>query len=426
MNTFAAKIFVKIHYRFGKIIKKITPSLVRDKAKAIVKNQLKENNVNTVPSMRKEELTKLKDGINLIGYFKAEMGLGQGCRLIAKALCVGRIDWCGISFDKLDHSVSQRDMVWSPKLVKKPIYKINLFHINPDTLYISKVYLHKDVFRIPYNIGIVLWELTEIPEEWIKDLSFFQELWTPSGFIADALAKCVEVPVLKVPYGISVENYDRYSRQYFGLPEDVFFYLVMYDANSTSKRKNPMGVINAYVRAFKPEDEQVGIIIKINNSVNQDTNELSEMKAMLSRYKNVIFIEKTLSRDEVNSLINCADSFVSLHRAEGFGLIIAEAMYLGKPVIATNWSANTEFMNNENSCLVDYSIVDIDKDYGSYKKGMTWAEPDYDDAANYMERLVRDKDYYNMLSKNAYEYIREDYSYEKCAGIINNRLKQLL
>lgn len=132
-----------------------------------------------------------------------------------------------------------------------------------------------------------------------------------------------------------------------------------------------------------------------------------------------------MEKTEVNSLIKNCDVFVSLHRAEGFGLPLAEAMLLGTPTIATNWSANTEFSNIDNACLVDYKLVTLEKDYAMYKKGNRWAEPNIDQAAEYMKKLYDDKGLYNQLSENAQDYIKSNFNLEKTSKLIEDRINDI-
>lgn len=117
----------------------------------------------------------------------------------------------------------------------------------------------------------------------------------------------------------------------------------------------------------------VGLVVKVNR-FKSNFNGLDMLTELISNYKNIYLIDETISRNDVNALINVTDCFISLHRSEGFGLGFAEAMYLGKPVIGTNWSSNTDFMNEKNACLVDYKLVQLEKDYGPYKSYQYWAD----------------------------------------------------
>ncbi|GJM83642.1 hypothetical protein HMSSN139_61380 [Paenibacillus sp. HMSSN-139] len=140
----------------------------------------------------------------------------------------------------------------------------------------------------------------------------------------------------------------------------------MYDVKSYQERKNPEAAINAFKAAFQPDDTNVGLVIKVN-CYKSTLNDLEALDVLIANYKNIYLIKETISRNDVNALLGITDCFVSLHRSEGFGLGLAEAMYLGKPVIGTNWSSNTDFMNNKNSCLVDYELIQVGRDQGPYK-----------------------------------------------------------
>ena len=178
------------------------------------------------------------------------------------------------------------------------------------------------------------------------------------------------------------------------------------------------------MRAFDPGDERVALVVKINNS-RRAPEELASLKTILSDYRNVRFIEESLPRAGVDELIRGCDALVSLHRAEGFGLVLAEAMSFGKPVVATGYSANTEFMDPSNSCPVNYKLVELDRDYGHYKAGgQHWADPDLGHAASLMRRLVEDPDYRESIGKNARERILRDFSSEASGAIIASRLRE--
>ena len=140
---------------------------------------------------------------------------------------------------------------------------------------------------------------------------------------------------------------------------------------------------------------------------------------------NVYYITDTLSKVEVNSLIASADVFVSLHRAEGFGLVMAEAMIVGTPVIATNWSSNTEFMDNNVACMVDCGFTKLEKDCPPYKKGAVWADPDIRMAARYMRELYKDKNFYEKIRRSAKLYINEKLSMEQAVGRLRKRIGEI-
>jgi len=164
------------------------------------------------------------------------------------------------------------------------------------------------------------------------------------------------------------------------------------------------------------------LVIKVNNPTE---HEIAMIRAMVSDHHNVYFITKTLTRNQVNELIYCVDTVVSLHRAEGFGLVLAEAMMLGTPTIATDWSSNTEFMNSDVACMVKAKLVEIREDTGVFKKGNLWADPDIDQAAMYMKRLYEDEIYGTELTQKAKVYIAEHLGMQRAAEQIRTRVEAI-
>jgi len=363
------------------------------------------------------------NGINLIGPVKAEIGLGQSARLLCAAIKESGIAFTVYNYKQLN-SVRQDDGQWDAAITNTLPYSVNLIHLNPPELLLAVSYQMKSGFRDGrYNIAFWLWELEEFPEEWLPALDKVDEVWTPSEFASASVRKKTALPVVTVPYGITAEYDERFDRKYFSLPESEFLFLCMFDSNSTSGRKNPRGAILAFMEAF-PEGEGAGMIVKISHS---DPKELGGFYELVRGHENIHILKDTMTKLEVNSLIRCADVFVSLHRAEGFGLVMAEAMLLGKPCIATAWSSNTEFMNSECACMVDYELTEIAEDDNPiYKKGGRWAEPDIAQAAAYMKKLAADKAFYDKISAAAKAKISADLTVGGCARAIARRMRQIL
>ena len=188
----------------------------------------------------------------------------------------------------------------------------------------------------------------------------------------------------------------------------------MFDLDSVMQRKNPFAAVEAFRRAF-PRQSSQALLIKAA-SAGSHREEYAELEDRLRGIPNVYLTDRLLSRARVNGLLAACDSVVSLHRSEGFGLILAEAMYLGKPVVATGWSGNMDFMNSGNSCPVGYELVTLDRTYWYYHAGQHWAEPDIDHAAHLMLRVVEDSTYRKQLGERARDTIRSQFSPE-AAGL---------
>lgn len=366
----------------------------------------------------------MKKGVNLIGYARAEFGLGEACRLAAKSLDFAGIPFCIINFPY--SSSRQNDLSWKHKEAIAPLYNTNIFFINADQLYYhyNKNSLKRTWFRNRYNIGYWHWELPDFPINWNGSFNLVNEIWVPSQFTFQSISKNTSKPIVIMPHGILVDFPSNMNRKCYGIPDNRFLFLTMYDIQSTLARKNPNGVIEAFKKAFKKDDGQVGLVLKVNNSYHFP-KEIAMLKQKISEYENIIIIDNILSRQELNGLINEIDSYVSLHRSEGFGLPIAEAMSLGKPVIATNWSGNIDFMNENNACLVDCTLEKIEGNYGPYQANQEWAEPNILHAANYMTKLVHDRDYATKIGLNAQKTIMSDFSPKSIGMKYKSRLTEL-
>ena len=366
----------------------------------------------------------MEPGINLIGYARTESGLGESCRLAANAITTTNVPFGIIDYQK--NPSRKNDFSWLHKEIKKPIYQTNIFHINAYELFMGykSRKLPQQYFRNHYNIGFWHWELPEFPDEWNSSFQLVDEIWVPSSFIYESISKKSPVPVLRMPHGIKVNISNSFNRESWGLPHNQFLFLCMFDTLSFQERKNPQAVIEAFKSAFSGESSPVGLVIKVNSSC-YVSNELNDLKMRINGFSNIYLIDTVLTRDEVNCLINSIDCYISLHRSEGFGLPLAEAMYLGKPVIATNWSGNIDFMNSTNSCPVNYRLINIGDDYGPYKAYQKWAEPDVEHAANYMKKIVKDEEWRKKLSSMGKESIRFHFSPGKIGNMYKKRLQYL-
>ncbi|MBU5444373.1 glycosyltransferase [Paenibacillus sp. MSJ-34] len=379
-------------------------------------------NVNTLVSVTSESAVNEK-GINLIGYARSETGVGESCRLAANAYTAADISFGIINFN-LGNIARSQDMTWASKEIERPLYNVNIFHVNADQMPIACEHLGQNIVSGRYNIGYWHWELPEFPDEWNSSFQLVHEIWVPSQFIVDAISTKSPVPVIKIPHGIEVKLSGYFDRNHFGLPDKPFLFMSMFDTYSFQERKNPIAVVHAFKKAFQPNDEKVGLVIKVNHS-NGNPEGINMLKRVIEGYQNIYLIEGTLNRDEINALITNTDCFVSLHRSEGFGLGLAEAMYLGKPVIGTNWSANIDFMNQKNSCTVDYKLIQLGSDMGPYKAHQYWADPDLDHASYYMKKLYSDREYYERIAVEGQKTIHNEFSPKVVGEKVKNRLKNI-
>ncbi len=364
-----------------------------------------------------------KPGVNLAAYIRGEMGLGQAGRGIAEALEAAQISFNIIDFE-IDNFAGQADTSWLHKVTANSDYDVTIVVINPDNLGNAQLCLPKNVFSKPYVIAYWFWEMPEIPDNWQAAFSMVDEVWAPSRFIEEALKAKSPVPVTRIPPVVKLRNKGTLSRQCLTLPEEQFLFLCMADASSVMERKNPPGVIAAFQKAFGRNDSSVGLIVKVRER-HPFRRDVSALRNMIKGWANIHLLEQNMNHNEISSLLSITDCFVSLHRAEGFGFVPAEAMSLGKPVMITRWSGNTDYMTPDNSIGIDYELTTLRRNYGPYKTGQVWAEPDINQAASWMKKLAGDRDFARMIGARGQQTIQQDFSPAVVGNLIRKRLSEI-
>ena len=235
-----------------------------------------------------------------------------------------------------------------------------------------------------YRIAYWAWELEDVPDEWVEAAELVDEIWAPTEFVAKAMRARMPRPVYHVLPGVEVGPLEKVRRSSLNIPDDHFVFLFMFDLHSQVHRKNPGAVFRAFRKAFRPDDKATLVIKTSGGDIH--SADLALLRETI-RGANVILLDELMSRAQAYGLIAMADCFVSLHRSEGFGLGLAEAMLMAKPVIATGYSGNLDFMNRNNSLLVDYELVEIKEDRPIYTRGNFWAEPSVEQAASFMREV---------------------------------------
>ena len=214
-----------------------------------------------------------------------------------------------------------------------------------------------------YRIGVWHWELPVAPTSWGRPARYFNEIWVPSRFVADSLRRLGTEHIRVVPHPVETVTVES-DPEAFGLPQDRFKVLCMFDLNSSLARKNPVGAIKAFQKAFGEDDDAL-LVLKVSGA-DMRRAEFAILKAVTDGIPNVRIMTDTLSHRDIRCLLASCQVRLSLHRAEGFGLTLAEAMRQGTPCVATGWSGNLDFMTPENSCLVGYSLVEVPRQVENY------------------------------------------------------------
>ena len=316
------------------------------------------------PKTKNNENKTKPFGLNIYGFAYGELGIGEDLRMAVECCEVAGISYHVVNIDA--GNTRQADMQLAGKIQELapdelPPYNTNLFCL-PAFDTVSRVFMEKGaaVFEGYRNIGWWPWELAVFPKAW-RPYAFelVDEVWASSQFLYDMYKEATAKPVKLVPLAVSVDRMNPYPRKHYGLPEKKFLFLYIFDFNSSVARKNPMAAVRAFNQAFKPTDNTVGLVLKTMNTKPNNPEWQAFLKECQTD-KRIQLITETLDRPEVLGLINACDAYVSLHRAEGFGRTLAEAMLLGKPVVATNYSGNVDFMQNELAHSVEFKLIDLD------------------------------------------------------------------
>lgn len=376
--------------------------------------------INRKPRLWAQSSQSAPDSIRVVGYFEMATGVAESARrCVASAAAAGYTVECwtaGLGGEIERQNRSKNTGNASP---------VTIAHINADQLCVMGQKLDCADGGNSYRIGYWHWELPEFPPKYYRAFEFVDEVWVPSKHMLDALTRVSPVPVVKIPHSIEVPDVGPVKRADFGIPEDAFAFHCMYDLCSYQERKNPMGAVRAYLQAFPDPSPNHCLVIKANNSGFDKCAYESLLEVTRDR-GDILILEQAMDRHDVFRLESTIDCFVSLHRAEGFGLCAAECMYLGKPVIATGWSGNMEFMTTQNSYLVDYQLCHLAQPVGPYEAGQVWAEPDIEQAARLMKEVYVDDRGRNHKSKQAMKSIRESLSPAVIGKQYSQRIESIL
>jgi len=331
---------------------------------------------------------KLPWGVGVFGYLRAESGIGEGARSSVLSLAAAGVPVRAINvevgaFANLETSFEVAEGGDNP-------FAVNLVHLNADHAAMLPERIGAANYAGRYTIGFWAWELAEFPDALVPAFDAVHEVWVPSRYVAEALSPKTSKPVRVMPHRVVVERPASVARAKFGLPEGAVVFLAAIDFNSFLERKNIPGTIAAFRAAFADGRHDVHLVIKAHGGASSFRTPRAQLVEAVGHDPRITVIDRVMARAEVTELQAAADVFVSLHRAEGFGLPIAECMALGKLVIATDYSGSTDFVAADCALPVPYRLVEVGEKAYPLGGGQRWAEPDLAEAARLMRTAADD------------------------------------
>lgn len=354
-------------------------------------------------------------GLNIVGYVNSMFGLGEAVKLNIEAAKRLDIPVNIINYENVKKNANYR---------YKFNYSINLVQISLIDLDTFFSTIDPNFFNNKYSILFLMWESEYIPQKFKGTINLFNEIWTASTYCKKIFKKVYKGSIITVPHPVELSLKpikDQNTIIFFN--KKKFNFLFIFSYHSSIERKNPFFLVEAFIKAFGNNDN-VELTIKTVGG-QQFKRSKKKLNQSISGQNNIKIIDLELDKNSVNHLINDCDCYVSLHHAEGFGLTLAEAMYLGKPTIATNYSGNTEFMNESNSFLVDYDLGWIENPDNNFCSKTLWGNPLMQSAVEKLKEVYNNPDLRIEKAMNAKLFVNKKLSFYTVGSIIKRRLHHL-
>lgn len=324
-------------------------------------------------------------GVGVFGYLTAESGIAEGARSTVLSLEAAGVPVQAINvevgaFANTEASFKVAESTDNP-------FAVNLVHLNADHAAMLPDKIGAENYAGRYTIAFWAWELAEFPDALVPAFETVHEVWVPSSYVARALGAKTAKPVRVMPHRVVVQRPTTASRKKFGLPEHAVLFLTAIDFNSFLERKNILGTIAAFRAAFPDvSGSKVHLVVKAHGGASSFRTPRAQLLEAVGNDPRITVIDRVLPRAEVTELQAASDVFVSLHRAEGFGLPIAECMGLGKVVIVTDYSGSTDFVSADCALPVPYRMIEVGEKTYPLGGGQRWADPDLGEAARLMHK----------------------------------------
>ncbi|WP_341313003.1 glycosyltransferase family 4 protein [Paraburkholderia sp. IMGN_8] len=388
----------------------------------VMPTEIREQAFNAIKPEQASMLTR-PFGVNIVGFPQGVLGLGEDARMAAQAIQLGGFDVALINAPmsgppRIDTSVDH--------LLRDDLaYQVSLFCLPPPemvrlTLEGGRRLIESDT----YKIGAWPWELPHWPSAFGQSHEFVDEIWAQSRFVEAVYARLGRTKVRHMPMAVVIPTPQTTDRKRFRLPDDDFLFYLMFDGNSWLTRKNPVAGIMAFKQAFAKETSGVGLVIKAMNARDDDPT-WRQVRELAAADDRIHIVSERLNRQDTIDFMACCNAYISLHRSEGFGRVIAEAMALGQPVVATNFSGNVDFCDEQTAFLVDGELVPLRPGDYLFHEGQYWCDPDVGIAASQIARAFGDADLRERIAKAGRARIERDHSMAAVARAYAQRLDEI-
>lgn len=359
-------------------------------------------------------------GVNVAGFFSSELGLGEAARLLVGALDAAHVPALPVQGMLVPPSRQEAEFQFSTP--DDAPFPINILCLNGDMVPLFAREVGEEFFRDRYTIALWWWEVGSPPVGWQDAFRWVDEVWVATEHVRSLIAPTTTKAVTHVPMPVRLPPICDFRRADLGLPEG-FLFLYIYDYHSTEARKNPTGLVEAFKRAFPP-GSGAKLALKCINAKNlADAHE--RVLLAIGDHPDIVVLDEYVTADEKNAMLATCDCYVSPHRSEGFGLTPAEAMLLGRPVIATNYGGTLDFTTPENAYLIDYEPVAVGPDAAPYPASAMWADPDVEQLAATMRHVFEHPDEARRRGERAREDIEARHSPEAAGRAMEERLHMI-
>ncbi len=363
--------------------------------------------------------------VGVIGYLKAETGVGNAGRMVASSFCKSQVNTQGYNVT-LNVMARQAETKVDDILASKIDSRVEIYNVNADQLALVRKHLVGKTREDAYKINMPFWELSKFPTAWVNHYQGINEVWAASRFVQAAVQTAMTLPVIWMPPAVTLDQFTPRDRSYFKLPDHTFLFHFNFDFSSFATRKNATAGIEAYRLAFRdrPNNTHTALAIK-TRGYDPDGKNLQKLIDFTVDDPDIYILNEEMVYDDAMALMNCCDCYLSLHRSEGFGYTTAEAMLLEKPVIATDYSGTRDFIDSTTGFPVSYRLISVKENEYPFWESQQWADPNLDHAAWLMRKIVSDPTHTKKVSRAGKQRILSEYSPEHVGQLYKQRLQQI-